>query len=834
MGFVRKLFVTSVAVVMIGAVVTEVEPPVVTAAAAGATASVSADGTFTVTFSQPSQRFGGRVSGPVSGISQASGTDRIGRYTEIRFAYSGRTAGIRTYPGTSVVLFTTTYGGPNTDAFPTFTTYPRLPYQQTYTNCFGRSQFNTTTNAGDSPWLSFDGNAEGFLLSPASHFPVARTWRAGEGALASGIDPAISTVPAGTTQQTLLVASRGINAAYRTWGSALTALHGKTRPANDADVTLNKLGYWTDNGATYYYRYDQNLGYAGTLREVKKSWEAKGIPMGYLQLDSWFYPKGPNARWEDKAGGAYRYEASPELFPGGLRTFADQLGAPLVTHGRWIDPASPYNAEYANSGKVVTDPAFWDDRMRYLAANRVATYEQDWLCSNAQPAYNLTDRDAYLDNMARAAARHGLTVQYCMPLPRDILQQSKYSNVTTTRVSEDRFERGKWDPALYGSQLAAAVGTWPWFDVMASTETRNVVLATLSAGPVGVGDPIGGESAPNLVKVARPDGVIVKPDAPLTPTDATYVGEAAGRKPGMVAATYTDHGPRRTAYVYAYGRDVPIPTPETVYQAEDAKVSGPTFSTEYAGYTGRGYVDFQHDSGDYVEWTVQAPEEGTYTLLFRYANGGGHERAGDVAVNGTSTGQPRFAASGGWSDWVAESAVVRLRAGANTVRLSATGSGGGNIDYLGVSAGVVNPGGRQDVSFTPSTLGVNGPAYVYDYFAGTGRVVAPGQSYTDALDRTGSYYVVAPINQMGIAFLGDQGKFVSMGRKRVTEATGSLYSASFATGEREVTMHGYAERPVAVQAVNGGVSGLTYDPVSRRFSFRVSPGKSATASFMIR
>jgi hypothetical protein len=141
----------------------------------------------------------------VTDVTRRAGHDGAGAYTEIDFAYrtlDARRGSIRTYVGAPVVLFSTSYpdGGANTSPFPVLSSYPGLPYQQSYHGCFGPSQFDTTAGAADSPWLFFDHDANGFLLSPASHFPVARTWQDG-GAIASGIDPAITTVPAGTVQQ---------------------------------------------------------------------------------------------------------------------------------------------------------------------------------------------------------------------------------------------------------------------------------------------------------------------------------------------------------------------------------------------------------------------------------------------------------------------------------------------------------------------------------------------------------------------------------------------------------------------------------------------------------
>ena len=59
-----------------------------------------------------------------------------------------------------------------------------------------------------------------------------------------------------------------------------------------------------------------------------------------------------------------------------------------------------------------------------------------------------------------------------------------------------------------------------------STETDNLLLSTLSAGILGVGDAIGAESKTNLFQTIRGDGVIVKPDVPIVPVDTMYVQDA--------------------------------------------------------------------------------------------------------------------------------------------------------------------------------------------------------------------------------------------------------------------------------------------------------------------
>jgi hypothetical protein len=519
--------------------------------------SVDPGGRYTLQAHSPQLAFGGDIGQPVSNLRSTDGQDALGAFHEVDFDYAARTSGIRAYLQAPVVLFTTTYvgGGPNSDPFPQLKTLPSLPYTLSYHDApFSPYQLNTLADASDSPWLFFDSSGSGFLVSPAANFPVARM-TLGTTGLSSGIDASVASLPTGYTHQTLLVTGSGPNQLFDTWGAAMLALHHKTRPASDADLTLAKLGYWTDNGATYYYHFEPPLGYAGTLLAVKREFDQRGIALGYLQLDSWWYPKGPAMRWDDLADGIFRYRAASDLFPDGLPAFQQQVGVPLATHARWIDPSSPYRSEFSFSGNVMTDPRYWSDLMSYLKTSGVVTFEQDWLGAQAQPVYDLSAPQAFMGNMAAAAAQNDMTLQYCMPLPRHVLQTVEYGNVTSMRVSDDRFDRNRWDSFLYTSRLASALGVWPWADVFMSTERNNLLLAALSGGVVGIGDPLGAENADNLRRVMRADAVLVKPDAALVPTDESVLREASqGARSPMVAWTYSDHDGLRSAYVFAYSR----------------------------------------------------------------------------------------------------------------------------------------------------------------------------------------------------------------------------------------------------------------------------------------
>jgi hypothetical protein len=127
----------------------------------------------------------------------------------------------------------------------------------------------------------------------------------------------------------------------------------------------------------------------------------------------------------------------------------------------------------------------------------------------------------------------------------------------------------------------------------------------------------------------------------------------------------------------------PPAAPQTL-QAEQAEVRGAAFSRSHGGYTGTGYVDFAHASGDSIEWAVTVAETREYVLDFRYANGGRTNRPLWLMVDRAVVEIAPFAPTGSWSKWLVQSATVTLAAGTHSVRILASGAGGGNIDVLTV------------------------------------------------------------------------------------------------------------------------------------------------------
>lgn len=127
----------------------------------------------------------------------------------------------------------------------------------------------------------------------------------------------------------------------------------------------------------------------------------------------------------------------------------------------------------------------------------------------------------------------------------------------------------------------------------------------------------------------------------------------------------------------------PTPAPEPgpvtesmVYEAEEALVSGATVVGTY--------VDYINASKDFIEWTVTGVQS-QYLLEFRYALSSS-DRPLQITVNGTVVEDSlSFPSSGSWKNYVSVSLTVFLMDGLNTIRATAIGQSGANVDSLTVT-----------------------------------------------------------------------------------------------------------------------------------------------------
>jgi hypothetical protein len=136
----------------------------------------------------------------------------------------------------------------------------------------------------------------------------------------------------------------------------------------------------------------------------------------------------------------------------------------------------------------------------------------------------------------------------------------------------------------------------------------------------------------------------------------------------------------------------PPPPPALAWtiQAEDADaIGGAVVATDHVGYTGRGFIDFIGNSGAGAGWTINdTPGAGTYTIEFRYANGGATPREMTLdASPARPVGPVSFAPTGGWARWATKAVTVTMVQGVPTLDfgLVTTGQNGPNIDSIKVT-----------------------------------------------------------------------------------------------------------------------------------------------------
>ncbi len=130
--------------------------------------------------------------------------------------------------------------------------------------------------------------------------------------------------------------------------------------------------------------------------------------------------------------------------------------------------------------------------------------------------------------------------------------------------------------------------------------------------------------------------------------------------------------------------DPNFPQDSIVLQAENANFNGPLLATNQTGYNGTGFVDFTNMSNDYLTWTANVESAGSYLLSFRYALT--TNRPLKLTINNeVRIPSVSFPITGSWSIWKKYRTTQELKAGDNTITLTAIGSSGGNFDELGIS-----------------------------------------------------------------------------------------------------------------------------------------------------
>ena len=431
-------------------------------------------------------------------------------------------------------------------------------------------------------WIAGDGRT--LLLAPLDHFheqiiALPREEDPAAGSVRCGWHGDLDEVPAGFATEIAVWGAASPRQAILQWGEWLRLRYHSVRRSAYADRGLAQVSYWTDNGAYYYYRTEPGMDYTETLGRVVDSLEASGVPVGAVQLDSWFYPheelRPVGERGADLVPptGAMLWEPREDLFPRGFGPLCKRLAfRPLILHSRHFSSRSRYfEIEPAWTDGAFAHPrsaAFFSRLLSQAASWGAVTYEQDWLVESFLNVRGLREgvgrTRAWQEALDRAAAAHGLTLQWCMAAPADFLQTLTLPRVTSIRTCGDYrylFDNGLlWNWFLCTNLLARALGLFPFKDVFL-TQTNDhgtasepyaeveALLAALSAGPVGIGDRLGETRQDIVLRTCRADGILIKPDLPIAAIDRCLRRNSFLEPELLVGETVSQHPAGRWMYV---------------------------------------------------------------------------------------------------------------------------------------------------------------------------------------------------------------------------------------------------------------------------------------------
>jgi hypothetical protein len=298
------------------------------------------------------------------------------------------------------------------------------------------------------------------------------------------------------------------------------------------------------------------------------------VPVGAVQLDSWFYPHEElrpfdTDEWVVPPSAMVAWEERPDVLPDGIAELRTRLGGPpLVAHIRHLSATAPIAAD----APVFTDgpyaaPATPEAYERWLdqcLAWGVETLEHDWLVEVFFGVRGLREQPgrarAWQEGIDRAARARGITLQWCMATPADLAQTTTLTQVTSVRTCGDHgyiATAGQlWAWFCTTNALARSLGLMPFKDVFrADPEVAGAngepeaLLSALSTGPVGLGDRVGRMDPALALRTCRADGLLVKPHVPIAATDRSMLANAGFRNVLLVAECHSDQPAGRWAYV---------------------------------------------------------------------------------------------------------------------------------------------------------------------------------------------------------------------------------------------------------------------------------------------
>ncbi|MHA1291523.1 MAG: hypothetical protein ACTSQJ_02515 [Promethearchaeota archaeon] len=428
--------------------------------------------------------------------------------------------------------------------------------------------------ATSAPVLFYDDDLNCFIVSAFDGFLNNAISKTKDKRINCGFQGEIKEIPKNSNQEFIIIFGKGINSTFEQLGELLRRHHNIEKKDPYGSIAVSHLSYWTDNGAYYYYMTEKGMTYEDTIIAIKEYFEKHKIPIQAYNFDSWWYLKylSPFKKFLSRTfkplyrllggglfGNTIKWETDPNHFSTDLATFyRERFKYPIIAHSRRWDARSPYLKKFTfqvyKNHAVPLNKDFWDWCMKHAKESGIEVYEQDWMKTQVKSIPVLREefkaKEEWLNNMAIAGRENNVDIFYCMMTPEMLLYSIKHPNIVMARCSGDYNHRWPLNfRFIFCTQtciLFNAMGINPHQDVFRSTYERfgehypelKCLVEILTAGVVAPGDKMEKVNWSLLKKTCREDGLLLKPDKPLTANDLMF----KKHRKYYICDTYTKRG----------------------------------------------------------------------------------------------------------------------------------------------------------------------------------------------------------------------------------------------------------------------------------------------------
>ncbi|XP_065187907.1 uncharacterized protein LOC135818451 [Sycon ciliatum] len=406
-----------------------------------------------------------------------------------------------------------------------------------------------------------------------------------------GISQSVKSLPAGFSHTFVVFhGTRGLTQTMHDYGQFMQSTHSPTgKLERHQDITLDFLGYQTDNGAMYCFCYEGS-GCVKTLLDLKAYLDSIEVPLGYLSHQGEWWKSSFSSPW-------CVTDWTPNAAYAGMSVadFRQKFGTPLQLYAPFFCNDTVYARDNGGNFSMINSssalPRCGNYHFRLVAPNSSAefyneffklgksmgmeSFEIDFMNQNYICVPDLIESVAavemWMDGLHQAALQQQIPMQWCMTTPTHALASLYYPTVTNFRASVD-YKGGTSYHIGLSSILIWAVGAAPSKDTFWTTDNMplatqtggcstsgcpvdhsnaslelHTILAVLSTGPVGFSDAVGMTNRSLLMRTCQENGRLLQPAKAVTSIDA--IMSKTRQFHGNIYSTYCGNESRALAYL---------------------------------------------------------------------------------------------------------------------------------------------------------------------------------------------------------------------------------------------------------------------------------------------